>query len=67
MQVQSKACCSRPPVTLAGGYDYEPKGKYVSYNGLKTCKKSPTLALHFTRFGGRFSSPFADQSKHRDL
>lgn len=38
MQVQSRACCTNPPVVLAGGYDYELRGKYVEYNGLKTCK-----------------------------
>ncbi|EPE34171.1 alpha/beta-Hydrolase [Glarea lozoyensis ATCC 20868] len=35
-QVQSKACCTRPPVTLSGGYDYTLQGKYVDINGLKT-------------------------------
>ena len=38
MQVQSKACCTNPPVVLAGGYGYELKGRYVEYHGLKTCK-----------------------------
>ncbi|KAF8848053.1 hypothetical protein BDZ45DRAFT_681492 [Acephala macrosclerotiorum] len=36
MQFQSKACCSRPPVVLAGGYNYTPKGTYTTYQGLKT-------------------------------
>ncbi|KAJ9651933.1 hypothetical protein H2198_008796 [Neophaeococcomyces mojaviensis] len=36
MQIQSKACCSRPPVTLSGGYDYVVKGEYVDFNGMKT-------------------------------
>ncbi|EHK20937.1 uncharacterized protein TRIVIDRAFT_192435 [Trichoderma virens Gv29-8] len=37
MDIQSKACCTRPPVTLTGGYDsYELKGRYTEYNGLKT-------------------------------
>ncbi|RDW68673.1 hypothetical protein BP5796_09330 [Coleophoma crateriformis] len=45
MQVQSKACCTRPPVTLNGGYDsYELKGKYIPYNGLKTYKTGPAGA-----------------------
>lgn len=34
----SKACCSRPPITFRGGYNYTPTGKYVEYDGLKTCK-----------------------------
>ncbi|TVY52320.1 putative AIM2 family protein [Lachnellula cervina] len=39
----SKACCSRPPVTLRGGYNYNQAGKYVEYNGLKTYETgSPT-------------------------
>lgn len=41
MLVQSRACCTRPPVTLSGGYDYEVKGSYVLYDGLKTCKIHP--------------------------
>jgi hypothetical protein len=35
--VQSKACCSRPPIVLRGGYTYEEKGKYEDFNGMKTC------------------------------
>ncbi|TVY40957.1 putative AIM2 family protein [Lachnellula occidentalis] len=39
----SKACCSRPPVTLRGGYNYNQTGKYVQYDGLKTYETgSPT-------------------------
>jgi hypothetical protein len=38
MQFQSKACCTKPPVTLSGGYDYKLKGNYVEIEGLKTCK-----------------------------
>ncbi|KIW68155.1 hypothetical protein PV04_04121 [Phialophora macrospora] len=34
--VQSKACCSRPPIVLRGGYTYEEKGKYENFNGMKT-------------------------------
>ena len=48
MEVHSKACCTRPPVTLAGGYDYELRGEYVHYNGLLTCKMNPTTATHLT-------------------
>jgi len=36
MQVQSKACCYRPPVSLAGGYNYNVKGTYTEFNGLNT-------------------------------
>ena len=49
MQIQSKACCTNPPVVLAGGYDYELKGKYEEYYGLKTCKTpliTQTLSVH---------------------
>ena len=47
MMVQSRACCTRPPVTLAGGYDYDVKGSYVDYNGLKTCKINPAANTYF--------------------
>jgi hypothetical protein len=30
----SKACCNLPPVIVEG---YEPKGKYETINGMKTC------------------------------
>ena len=36
--VQSKACCTRPPIVLRGGYDYQEKGQFVNFNGMKTCK-----------------------------
>ena len=32
MQVQSKAYCSRPPVTLSGVYEYKLKGSYTIFN-----------------------------------
>jgi hypothetical protein len=35
--VQSKACCTRPPIVLRGGYDYKPKGNFEEFNGMKTC------------------------------
>jgi len=35
IQIQSKACCTRPPVKLSGGYDYTFEEKYVEINGLK--------------------------------
>ncbi|KAF9883334.1 hypothetical protein FE257_003752 [Aspergillus nanangensis] len=35
-EVQTKACCTRPPITLRGGYDYEEKGEYINFNGIKT-------------------------------
>ncbi|TVY84716.1 putative AIM2 family protein [Lachnellula suecica] len=39
----SKACCARPPITFRGGYNYNPTGKYVEYDGLKTYETgSPT-------------------------
>jgi dienelactone hydrolase len=41
MQFQSKACCSRPPVVLAGGYNYTPTGTYTTYSGLKTYETGP--------------------------
>ncbi|KAH8805045.1 hypothetical protein F5884DRAFT_679346 [Xylogone sp. PMI_703] len=45
MQVQSKACCTRPPVTVAGGYDsYKLKGEYRDINGLKTYVTGPPTA-----------------------
>jgi len=36
MQVQSKACCTRPPVKLPPGYNYAAKGTYTKFNGLQT-------------------------------
>ncbi|KAJ5966617.1 hypothetical protein N7481_013331 [Penicillium waksmanii] len=45
MDVQSKACCTRPPVQLSGGYDsYTLKGKYTEYNGMKTYETGPLNA-----------------------
>jgi len=44
MFVQSKACCTRPPVVLAGGYTYAPKGKYVSYSGIETYETGASTA-----------------------
>jgi hypothetical protein len=41
MNGQSKACCSRPPVKLSGGYNYNPRGTYTEFNGMRTCKKNP--------------------------
>ncbi|KPI34559.1 uncharacterized protein AB675_11191 [Cyphellophora attinorum] len=34
--VQTRACCTRPPVVLRGGYDYKEKGEYIDFNGMKT-------------------------------
>jgi dienelactone hydrolase len=62
MLIQSKACCTNPPVTLAGGYDYELRGNYVQYNGLKTCEINcstriclPTVPNPTVSFSGRRS------------
>ncbi|KAE8453961.1 hypothetical protein EG329_007737 [Mollisiaceae sp. DMI_Dod_QoI] len=44
MHFQSKACCSRPPVVLAGGYNYTPTGTYNTYAGLKTYETGPQTA-----------------------
>jgi len=44
MQTQSKACCSRPPVKLAGGYNYTPRGTYTEFNGLRTYVSGPETA-----------------------
>lgn len=38
---QSKACCTIPPVISQG---YEPKGKYVTFDGLKTYVTGPSDA-----------------------
>ncbi len=47
MQIQSKACCTRPPVQLSGGYDsYKLKGKYTEYDGMKTCKYNARPPTH---------------------
>jgi hypothetical protein len=46
MHGHSAACCSIPPIVSKG---YEPKGKYETIGGLKTCKFfsiHPHLALH---------------------
>jgi hypothetical protein len=32
---QSLACCNTPAIVTKG---YEPKGKYIEVDGLKTCK-----------------------------
>lgn len=43
--VQSKACCTRPPIVLRGGYDYEEKGQYVDFNGMKTCEEKRPISM----------------------
>ncbi|KAH7420041.1 hypothetical protein BKA64DRAFT_729656 [Cadophora sp. MPI-SDFR-AT-0126] len=44
MQTESKACCTRPPVVLRGGYNYTPKGSYTTHNGLRTYETGPVNA-----------------------
>ncbi|CZS87910.1 hypothetical protein WAI453_000292 [Rhynchosporium graminicola] len=41
MQKQSRACCTRPPVVLRGGYNYDPTGTHVTHNGLRTYETGP--------------------------
>ncbi|KAI9675287.1 MAG: hypothetical protein M1817_001189 [Caeruleum heppii] len=41
MSKHSEACCSIPPVTAQG---YEPKGKYIEVDGLKTYVTGPSTA-----------------------
>jgi hypothetical protein len=43
MHGHSAACCSIPPIVSKG---YEPKGKYETIGGLKTCKCS-SIPAHF--------------------
>jgi hypothetical protein len=42
MHGHSAACCSIPPIVSKG---YEPKGRYETIGGLKTCKSSIPLYL----------------------
>lgn len=45
--VQSKACCTRPPIVLRGGYEYQEKGRFENFNGMKTCKPQQPLKKRF--------------------
>ncbi|KAH6713248.1 hypothetical protein BKA61DRAFT_608792 [Leptodontidium sp. MPI-SDFR-AT-0119] len=44
MQTESKACCTRPPVVLRGGYNYTPKGSYATHNNLRTYETGPNTS-----------------------
>ena len=46
MHIVSKACCSRPPITLSNGYGYRPNGEYVDFNGMKTCMPAPSFSKY---------------------
>jgi hypothetical protein len=52
MAQHSDACCRIPPIVAK---DYQPKGEYITVNGLKTCNVPSKSLLCFLSFSQSFS------------